>query len=51
MVAPAMFRSEWQLTDLSQDGTMTLMDQGGNMKEDLDLPKDTHGELTGAYWL
>jgi len=46
MVAPAMFRSEWQLTDLSHEGTMTLMDQGGNMKEDLDLPRDTHGELT-----
>jgi translation initiation factor 5A len=46
MVAPAMFRSEWQLTDISKDGNMTLMDQGGNMKEDLDLPRDTHGEYT-----
>jgi len=46
MVAPAMFRSEWQLTDLSKDGNMTLMDQGGNVKEDLDLPRDTHGEYT-----
>lgn len=44
MTAPAMFRSEWQLTDLSRDGGMTLMDMGGNMKEDLDLVKTTTGE-------
>jgi len=44
MTAPAMFRSEWQLTDLSRDGNMTLMDLGGNMKEDLDLVKTTTGE-------
>ena len=49
MVAPAMFRSEWQLTDVSQDGQLTLMDQGGEMKEDLDLPRDTHGEYTGTF--
>lgn len=44
MTAPAMFRSEWQMTDLSRDGGMTLMDNGGNVKEDLDLVKTTTGE-------
>lgn len=46
MVAPRMARSEWQLTDLSRDGNMTLMDQGGNERVDLDLPRDTHDEYT-----
>jgi translation initiation factor 5A len=44
MTAPAMYRSEWQMTDLSRDGQMTLMDMGGNIKDDLDLVKTTTGE-------
>jgi len=46
MTAPAMYRSEWQLTDVSREGTMTLMDPNGNTRSDLDLPKDTHNEFT-----
>ena len=47
MTAPAMFRSEWQLTDIEQpSGTMTLMDANGNTRQDLDLPKDTSGQYT-----
>ena len=47
MTAPAMFRSEWQLTDIEKStGTMTLMDPNGNTRNDLDLPKDTHGEYS-----
>merc|ERR1719181_783389 len=46
MVAPTMFRSEWQLTDVSSEGEVTLMNDVGTMKEDLNLPKDTHGEYT-----
>ena len=34
MTAPAMFRSEWQLTDIEQPaGTMTLMDANGTCAE------------------
>lgn len=43
MTAPTLFRDEWQLTDISQDGNMTLMDENGTTKEDLDLPKDASG--------
>ena len=47
MLEPAMFRSEWQLTDIERgSGTMTLMDAGANTRQDLDLPKDNHGEYT-----
>jgi len=44
LAAPVMERTEWQLTDLSLEGTTTLMDAGGNIREDLDLPqgKSTH---------
>ena len=45
--APVMSRSEWQLTDLSQqDGRLTLMNDGGDLREDLDLPTDVTGEST-----
>lgn len=45
--APVMTRSEWQLTDLSQqDGRLTLMNDGGDLREDLDLPTDSMGEST-----
>eukprot|EP00941_MAST-03F_sp_MAST-3F-sp1_P005360 g5360.t1 len=46
MTAPTMFRDEWQLTDLSHEGTMTLMNENGDTREDLDLPKDTSGNLS-----
>ena len=46
MTAPAMYRSEWQLTDVSREGTMTLMDANGGTRSDLDLPKETSGEFT-----
>jgi len=46
MVAPTMFRAEWQVTDISPDGEVTLMNEIGTTKEDLNLPKDTHNEYT-----
>merc|ERR1719487_1200148 len=46
MVAPTMFRNEWQLTDISPDGEITLMNEVGTMKEDLNLPKDSKSEYT-----
>jgi translation initiation factor 5A len=46
MTMPTMFRDEWQLTDIVDDRTMTLMNEAGTTKEDLDLPRDTSGNLT-----
>merc|ERR1719198_2001046 len=39
MTAPAMYRSEWQLTDYTPDGEVTFMNEVGTMKEDLNLPR------------
>ncbi len=44
VAAPVMQRKDWQLTDLSYNGGMTLMDEGGSLREDLDLPTDTQNE-------
>jgi len=46
MTMPTMFRDEWQVTDISNEGTLTLMNEAGTTKEDLDLPKDTSGNFT-----
>eukprot|EP00501_MAST-03F_sp_TOSAG23-6_P000900 GSMAST32.ASY1.ANO1.936.1 assembled CDS len=46
MTAPTMYRSEWQLTDVSHEGNMTLMSENGTTREDLDLPRDTSGNLS-----
>merc|ERR1719261_1085817 len=45
MVAPTMFRSEWQLISI-QDDDMELMNDAGEMNNLLRLPRDTHGEFT-----
>jgi len=45
MSSPVLHRSEWMLTDTDSNG-MTLMGPNGNMREDLDLPRDTTGNLT-----
>jgi translation elongation factor IF5A len=37
---PNVTRSEWQVLDLEEDGTLSLMNSDGNMKEDLNLPGD-----------
>eukprot|EP00940_MAST-03C_sp_MAST-3C-sp2_P001525 g1525.t1 len=47
MTSPVMFRSEWMVTDIAMPaGGLTLMDQAGTQREDLDLPRDTTGNLT-----
>jgi len=45
MTSPVLHRSEWMLTDTDGNG-MTLMSQNGANREDLDLPRDTTGQLT-----
>merc|ERR1712232_1521171 len=47
MTCPVMHRSEWMLTDIAMPGGgMTLMGPGGDNREDLDLPRDSTGNLT-----
>lgn len=47
MTSPVMFRSEWMVTDIAMpQGNLTLMDAAGAQREDIDLPRDTTGNLT-----
>jgi len=43
MEVPFVNRAEFQLVDISDDGYVTLMTEGGDTKADLTLPKDTEG--------
>ena len=42
MDVPHVKREDYQLTDISDDGYLTLMSDGGDLREDLKLPE---GEL------
>lgn len=44
MDVPHVKREDYQLTDISDDGFLTLMTDGGDLREDLKLPD---GELGG----
>ena len=35
---PVVTRSEWEIIDIGEDGELTLMDEGGNQKTDVNLP-------------
>jgi translation initiation factor 5A len=35
---PIVNRSDWEVIDIADDGELTLMDEGGNQKTDLNLP-------------
>lgn len=35
---PIVNRSDWEIIDIEDGGEMTLMDEGGNQKTDLNLP-------------
>jgi translation initiation factor 5A len=35
---PVVSRSEWEIIDIGEDGELTLMDEGGNQKTDINLP-------------
>ena len=35
---PIVNRSEWEIIDIGEDGELTLMDEGGNQKTDVNLP-------------
>ena len=38
--APIMVRKEYTVINIADDGFVTLMDESGNLKEDLKLPED-----------
>jgi translation initiation factor 5A len=40
---PIVNRSEWTITYIEEDGSLTLMDEGGNEKTDLNLPDFPEG--------
>lgn len=39
MDVPHVKREDYQLTDISDDGYLTLMNDGGDLREDLKLPE------------
>uniref|UniRef100_A0A7S1GB90 Eukaryotic translation initiation factor 5A n=1 Tax=Bicosoecida sp. CB-2014 TaxID=1486930 RepID=A0A7S1GB90_9STRA len=44
MEAPFVTRTEYMLTDVGEEGYLSLMDDEGNMKEDLKMPEGQLGE-------
>ena len=40
---PIFNRSEWTITYIEEDGSLILMDEGGNEKTDLNLPEFPEG--------
>jgi len=44
MSVPVVERKEYQLVDIAHDGFCSLMDDNGEMKEDLTLPDDAVGD-------
>ena len=35
---PIVTKTDWEIIDIAEDGELTLMDEGGNQKVDLNLP-------------
>eukprot|EP00584_Thalassiosira_punctigera_P001602 CAMPEP_0172535756 /NCGR_PEP_ID=MMETSP1067-20121228/7610_1 /TAXON_ID=265564 ORGANISM="Thalassiosira punctigera, Strain Tpunct2005C2" /NCGR_SAMPLE_ID=MMETSP1067 /ASSEMBLY_ACC=CAM_ASM_000444 /LENGTH=158 /DNA_ID=CAMNT_0013320701 /DNA_START=92 /DNA_END=568 /DNA_ORIENTATION=- len=40
---PVVNRTEWEIIDIGEDGEVTLMDEGGNQKTDINLPSVPEG--------
>ncbi len=40
---PIVNRADWEVIDIDEDGALTLMDEGGNQKTDLNLPAFPEG--------
>lgn len=43
MDVPHVKREDYQLTDISDDGYLTLMNDGGDLREDLKIPESDLG--------
>jgi len=49
---PIVSKTEWELIDIDEDGAVTLMDEAGNQKTDLNLPTVPEGyaaEIRAAW--
>jgi translation initiation factor 5A len=49
---PLVVKSEWEIIDIGDDGELTLMDEGGNQKTDMNLPEFPEGlakEIKAAW--
>jgi len=49
---PVVKRSDWEIIDIGEDGELTLMDEGGNQKTDVNLPpypEDMAQEIRDAW--
>lgn len=40
---PIVTKTEWEVIDINEDGELTLMDEAGNQKTDLNLPTYPEG--------
>lgn len=40
---PVVTKADWEIIDINEDGELTLMDEGGNQKVDLNLPTYPEG--------
>merc|ERR1712210_146168 len=49
---PIVNKADWEIIDISEDGELTLMDEGGNQKVDLNLPTipEGFGEEIRTAW-
>mmetsp|Transcript_17845 Transcript_17845/g.20617 ORF Transcript_17845/g.20617 Transcript_17845/m.20617 type:complete len:128 (+) Transcript_17845:178-561(+) len=49
---PVVKKSEWEIIDIDEEGAMTLMDEAGNQKVDVNLPNipDGFGEEIREAW-
>jgi len=49
---PIVVKMDWEIIDIQEDGELTLMDEAGNQKVDVNLPNvpDGYGEEIRAAW-
>eukprot|EP00574_Skeletonema_japonicum_P002489 CAMPEP_0201726614 /NCGR_PEP_ID=MMETSP0593-20130828/10001_1 /ASSEMBLY_ACC=CAM_ASM_000672 /TAXON_ID=267983 /ORGANISM="Skeletonema japonicum, Strain CCMP2506" /LENGTH=159 /DNA_ID=CAMNT_0048218137 /DNA_START=61 /DNA_END=540 /DNA_ORIENTATION=+ len=49
---PVVVRTEWEIIDIGEDGELTLMDEGGDQKTDVNLPSypDTMADEIRDNW-
>lgn len=49
---PIVTKSDWEIIDINEEGELTLMDEAGNQKVDINLPgyPEGMGEEIRAAW-
>jgi len=49
---PIVVKTDWEIIDIQEDGELTLMDEGGNQKVDVNLPSipDGYGKEIREAW-